>query len=84
MQNLKKGCVFGHIDKFWKGHDRQIKKNAYLGSIFTPEKYVFRVFFESPFTKMISSLKYKWPPGKLLLEILFCWMSVYFHGHVKV
>ena len=33
----KKGCVFGHIDKFWKGHYRQIKKNAcknaYLGSL---------------------------------------------------
>ena len=26
MQNRKKRCVFGHIDKFWKGHDRQIKK----------------------------------------------------------
>ena len=25
----KKGCVLGHIDKFWKGHDVQIKKNAY-------------------------------------------------------
>ena len=24
----KKRCVFGHIDKFWKGHDGQIKKNA--------------------------------------------------------
>ena len=23
-----KGCVSGHIDKFWKEHDRQIKKNA--------------------------------------------------------
>ena len=23
----KKGCVFGHVDKFWKGHDGQIKKN---------------------------------------------------------
>ena len=38
----KKGCIFGHIDKFWKEHDRQIKKNAcknaYLGSIFIPEK----------------------------------------------
>ena len=33
----KKGCVFGHVDKFWKGHDGQIKKNAcknvYLGSV---------------------------------------------------
>ena len=39
----------GHIDKFWKGHDGQIKKNAcknaYLGSFFIPEKYVIRVLF---------------------------------------
>ena len=66
MQNWKNGCVFGHSDTFWKGHDRQIKKNAckntYLGSIFIPEIYVFRVCFESPFTRMISSLKYKCPP----------------------
>ena len=32
--------------------------------VFIPEKYVFiRVCFESPFTRMISNLKYKWPPG---------------------
>ena len=66
MQNWKNRGVFGHIDKFWKGHDGQINKNAcknaYLGSIFIPEKYVFRVCFESPFTKMISSLKNKCPP----------------------
>ena len=59
----KRVCFFGHADKFWKIHDAQIKKNtcknAYLGSIFIPEKYVFRVCFESPFTRMISSLKYK-------------------------
>ena len=63
---LEKRCVFGNIDKFWKGHEGQIKTNAckkaYLGSIFIPEKYVFRVCFESPFTRMISSLKYKWHP----------------------
>ena len=62
MQNWKKGCVFGHINKFWKGHNGQIKKNAcinaYLWSIF-----MFRVCFESPFTKMISSLQYKCPQG---------------------
>ena len=62
----KKGCVFGHIDKFWKGHNEQNKKNAcknaYLGSIFIPEKYMFRVCFESPFTRMTSSLKCKCPP----------------------
>ena len=80
MQNWKKGYVFGHIDKFVNGHDAQIKKNAsknaYLGSIFIPEKHVFRVCFENPFTRMISSLKYKWPPGlkmhlKTLLPITF-------------
>ena len=62
---IGKGYVFGHIDKFWNGHDAQINKNvcknAYLGSIFLPEKYVFRVCFESPFSRMISSLKYKCP-----------------------
>ena len=71
----KKGCVFGHIDKFWKGHNGQIKKNAcknmYLGSIFIRQKYMFRVCFESPFTRMISSLKYKWPPGLDLQMVLF-------------
>ena len=25
---LKKGCVFGHIDKFWKGHDKLRKTQA--------------------------------------------------------
>ena len=45
------------MDKLRKTHAL-----AYLGSIFIPEKYVFRVCFESPFTRMISSLKYKWPP----------------------
>ena len=67
MQNWKKGYIFGHIDKFWNGHDAQIKKNACknanLGSNFIPEKYVFRVCFENPFMRMISSLKYKWTPG---------------------
>ena len=33
---------------------------------FVPEKYVFRVCFESTFTRMISSLKYKCPPEKSL------------------
>ena len=65
----KKG-VFLVIDKFWKGRDEQIEKNAcrnaYLRSIFMPEKYVFRVCFESPNTRMISSLKYKWPPRRIL------------------
>ena len=50
---LEKGSVSGHIDKFWKRHDGQIEKNtcknAYLGSIFMPEKYVFGV------------ARYNWP-----------------------
>ena len=61
----KKG-VFGHIDKLWKGHEGQVKKNTcksmYLGSVFIPEKYVFRMCFECPFTRMISILRYKFPP----------------------
>ena len=60
MQNWKKGCVFGHIDKFWKGHDRQINKNAcknaYLGSIFIHEKYVIRVLFVCSWTSLILPL----------------------------
>ena len=56
----KKGCVFGHLDKFWKRHDGQIKKNAYkneyLGSIFIPEKYVIRVLSVSPWMSLIPPL----------------------------
>ena len=74
VQNWKKGYVFGHIDKFWNRHDAQIKKNAskhaYLWSIFTPAKYVFRVCFENPFTRMISSLKYKCPPPQYSFSFL--------------
>ena len=58
---------FGHMTNFGRDMTDKLKKNAcknaYLGSIFIPEKYVFRVCFESPFTRMISNLKYKWPPG---------------------
>ena len=59
---------------YWQILERtctQIKKNvcqnAYLGSIFIPEKYALRVCFESPFTRMISSLKYKCaPPPRII------------------
>ena len=71
---FKKGVFWSY--KFWKGHDGQIKKtackNAYLGSIFKPEKYVFRVCFESPFTRIISSPKYKCPPPARRLS--FFWV----------
>ena len=69
VQNWRKEYVFGHVHKIWKGLDGKIKKKAYklknmYRSIFIPGKYVLRVCFESPFTRMISSLKYKcWPPS---------------------
>ena len=68
MPNWKKGCVFGDIDKLWKGHDKQIKKNAcknaYLGSIFIPEKKKKRdwVLFVSPWTSLIPPLAIRVPP----------------------
>ena len=34
-----KRCVFSHIDKFWKGHDRQVRKMH--------AKHVFRVYFHT-------------------------------------
>ena len=37
---LETKCVFGHSDKFWNGHDRQIKKTAC-------KKRVFRVYFHT-------------------------------------
>ena len=67
MQNWKKGYVFGQTDKFWKEHDRQIKKNACknacLGSCFTPEKYVIRVLFVSPWTSLIPPLAIRVAPS---------------------
>ena len=63
----KKGMFLVILTTFGKDMTHKLRKSheksAYLGSIFIPEKYVFRVCFESPFTRMVSSLKYKWPPG---------------------
>ena len=65
----KKGVFLVILDKFWKEPDRQIKKNAcknaYLGSFFIPEKYVFRVLFVSPWTSLIPPLAIRVapPPG---------------------
>ena len=42
----KRVCFFGHIDRFWKGYDGQIKnahKNTYLRSIFIPVKHVSEI-----------------------------------------
>ena len=69
----KKGCVFGHIDKFCKEHDRQIKKkackNAYLGSFFIPEKYVIRVLFVSPWTSLIPPLAIRVAPRGMIINV---------------
>ena len=63
----KKGVFLVILTNFEKDMMDKLKRNAcentYLGSIFMSEKCVFRVCFESPFTRMISILKlYKWPP----------------------
>ena len=58
----KKGVFLVTLTHFGEDMTDKLRKNAYLGSVFIPEKYMFRVCFQSPFTRMISSLKYKWPP----------------------
>ena len=77
QKRVEKRVCFWSNWQILEGHDGQIKKNtyknAYLGSIFLPEKYIFRVCFESPFTRMISSLKYKSPLSKVLeMQIKNC------------
>ena len=55
----KRVCFWSYwqiLERTWWTNYEKRMQNAYLGSIFTPEKYVFRVCFESPFTRMISSL----------------------------
>ena len=85
MQNWenKKKCAFGHIDKFLKEHDREIKKNAYinayLGSIFIPEKYVIRVLFVSPWTSLIPPLAIRVAPGLSSLNF-YVHNTVFFLG----
>ena len=96
MQNWKNGCVFGHIDKFWKEHDRQIKKNAcknaYLGSFFISEKYMIRVLFVSSWTSLIPPLAIRVAPrdsivkqvnsvGNLILQIS---RKVQIHNKIKL
>ena len=84
-----KTCKIGKRDVFfviWQILEKDIMdklrkhmQNVYLGSFFIPEKYVFRVHFESPFMRMISSLKYKWPPGYFAfqeIEITYCGISL--------
>ena len=46
------GVFFGHVHKFWRGHDitektrKKSLRNAYIGHIFIPWKYVLRVFLK--------------------------------------
>ena len=69
----KKGVFMVIIDKLWKGHDGQIKKNAcknaYLGFIFIPEKYVIRVLLVCPWTSLIPPLAIRVAPRVLSLKI---------------
>ena len=43
-------------------------KNAYLGSIFIPEKYVIRVLFVSPWTSLIPPLAIRVPPPHMKID----------------
>ena len=64
MQNWGKCCGFGHVYKYWLEHDEQVKKDNEkdVFSFCLPTlKYVQRVRFESPFSGMISTPKYKCP-----------------------
>ena len=64
----KKGVFLAILTSLGKEMTDKLRKThakTCIGFIFIPEKYVFRVCFESPFTRMISSLKYKWPPGAI-------------------
>ena len=65
----KKGMFFVILTNFGMDIKKNACKNAYFGSIFIPEKYVFRVCFESPFTQMISSQKYKCPPPPRMRQL---------------
>ena len=53
-----KGVFFVILTYFGKDMTEKLRKNAcknaYLGSIFMHENFVFRVCFERPFTRMID------------------------------
>ena len=75
----KRECFWSYIDKFWKGHDRQIKKNAckkvFVGSIFIPEKCMIRVLFVSPWMSLIPPLAI-WvppPPPGFMITLFIIW-----------
>ena len=67
----KKGMFLVILTNFDKDMNTQIKKNAYkntyLGSIFIPEKYMFRVCFECSFDEDDIQPEIQVPPLFLLL-----------------
>ena len=75
------------MDKFWKGHDGQTKKNAcknaYLGSFFIPEKYVIRVLFVCPWMNLIPPLAIQVPPPRYLTQY-FLFVFQVFHFSLTI
>ena len=73
LAKLENRVCFWSYRQILKGHDGQIKKNAcknaYLGSIFIPEKYVIRVLFVCPWTSLIPPLAIRVAPGMSLDNI---------------
>ena len=58
----KKGMFLVIMTNFGKDMMHKCMQKCVLRVYSHPEKYVFRVCFESPFMRMISNLKYKCPP----------------------
>ena len=62
------------------------------GCIFRTGKYVFRVLFETPWTRMISTCQWRWPPGACMQRYtymyvhvcVYCIKIVHVHVHVFV
>ena len=70
----KKGVFLVIVTYFGKDMtDKLTKTHAQtriLDLLFIPQKYEFRVCFESPFTRMKSNLKYKCPPPRSNISII--------------
>ena len=73
---------------WWTNQERTWRKNpAYLGSLYPPPKtYVLRVCFESPFTRIISTPKYKWFPGLISMHYYSHEFTdiIYWHRYIRV
>ena len=51
---------------------RKMHAKTHISGLFSYLKNMcFRVCFENPFMRMISSLKYRWPPGTLFVILLY-------------